>query len=401
MAVSTAVLSSAIARARDRITDLFGQQCTHGAQTETMPDEFAACGQFIGTAAAVNSQRGLHGIAAALRVLGAASSAQSRELVRRLVTYCEASFGLNGEIAAESFEEDSKQNVIKLGELLDALSYIPPAAQVDAGALIRHVSAILQRHQIRNSGWGYFIGDDVPQLLPTAYAVRGLAQVGVDVAAGRRFVLDGLRSRSAPTLSTSADATTTIACAYCLAFYRSAPRDQEIKAAFASAWRVIESTFGEDLEQNLEYAGGGRNHYVRVPMQLYSLALACDYFPFRFATFRTQRRLNAVLDAIQQGAFAYPYSGRLLSSRTHAIAFDVLGTISDRLRYAHLLTLGYALDRVRTFLGSRWVRVPAAVCAAGFISYSVIVWSRTGRLEDLGPDLLASLFVLLMSIARR
>lgn len=164
---------------------------------------------------------------------------------------------------------------------------------------------------------------------------------------------------------------------------------------------MIEATFGEDLEQNLEYTRNGKNHYVRVPMQLYALALVSEYSALRFATFRTQRRFKAIVEAIQRGAFAYPYSGRLLSSRTHAIAFDVLTNIKESLRHAPLLTVAYALDRVRTFLGSRRFRVPAAAAAIALIVYSMVAWSRTGKIEDLGPDLVAGLLVVLMSLARK
>src|SRR5215472_5153882 len=113
--------------AQQRITSVFLRQCTSGAQTKRLPPEFAACGQFIGGDAEAIPQYGLHGISAALRVLGPCQSDECRSIVLRLVSYCEASFGVNSgsQLSADlDLRDPDKQNVIKLGELLHGLSVV-------------------------------------------------------------------------------------------------------------------------------------------------------------------------------------------------------------------------------------------------------------------------------------
>lgn len=397
---SAADLGRDIDEALERITDLFLQQCTHGAQTTSLGPTFAACGQFIGDDASTNLQGGLHGIAAALRVLAPCKSLGSRDLVRRLVAYCEVCFGLDSSVAVKRMKAGSLENVIKLGELLYSLAFVS-TAHTDTNRLIRHIAGLLQHAMVRDRGWGYFLGDAEPQLLPTAYAIRGLAQNGVDISTPRRFVVDSLKSRSRSSSSSAADVTTAVACAYCLTFSASSKEDRTISDTYSSAWRVLEPTLGEDIEQNLEYSHDGSNHYVRVPMQLYLLALASEYDWFRFASFRAQRRLKAVIDALRTASFKYPYSGRFLSARTNGVAFDALTIIQDRLKRLTALWIAYRIDRLRMILGSRWVRVPAAVLSLGIIGYSVYQWVRVGTATDLAPNLVASFLVLLLVLARR
>src|SRR5438128_570593 len=100
---------------------MFLHQCAYGAQTKRLRNEYAACGQFIGGNAEAIEQHGLHGISAALRVLGPCPSDECRSIVRRLVSYCEAAFKVDDNLHLASdmdLRGDDKQNVIKIGELL-------------------------------------------------------------------------------------------------------------------------------------------------------------------------------------------------------------------------------------------------------------------------------------------
>jgi hypothetical protein len=395
-------LIAQIDRATRRIADVFAQQCEHGAQTRTLPADMAACGQFIGDDALRIEQHGLHGIAAALRVLGAQSTDESRQLVGRLVAYTEACFGIPPTVKPPSDRRLSDtDNVIKIGELLYGLSFVS-AAHADRNRLTRHLAEQLQRSLIDGRGWGYFIGDADVQLLPTAYALRGLAQHNYDVSSPKKFVLDSLQERQRTSGSTPADLTTTVACAYCLTFSSAAHLNEDIiSRTFHSAWRALEPLFDEDVEQNLEYWRGRETHYVRVPWQLYLLALASEHSFLRFASFRAQRRLHAILNALQEARFRYPHSGRYMSSRTHAIAFDVLKAIRERAKRMTMLRLAYGVDRIRVLAGAKAVRYVAAAVALGLMVYSTYQWMQTGRVSELAPNFLASLLALILASARR
>lgn len=87
-------LGGQIDNALEQITKLFLEQCTHGEQTKILPGDYAACGQFVGQDAAQIQQYGLHGISAALRVLGPCPTESCRVVVRKLVWFCESIFGL-------------------------------------------------------------------------------------------------------------------------------------------------------------------------------------------------------------------------------------------------------------------------------------------------------------------
>jgi hypothetical protein len=393
-----------IDEALQRVTEGFLRQCTHGAQTKSLASEFAACGQFIGGDAEAIEQHGLHGISAALRVLGPCQSEACRQVVYRIVSYCEANFGIHPTLPKLLHLDESSdtKNVIKLGELLYGLSFVT-TAQAERDRLVKHVSATLTESLVGGNGWGYFLGDAEPQLLPTAYAARGLAENGYDTTAPRKFLLDTLTVKDDSASAEAADLTTAVACSYCLTFSRilGSQKSSSLRDRFCSAWRPLEPLLGEDIEQNLEYWHGKNTYYVRIPWQLYLLALASEYSLWRFGGFRAQRRLRTVISALRSGSFKYPYSGKNLSSRTHAIAYDALEAIRVRIRRLVWLRVVYVTDRSRVFVGSRFVRVIATGLALLFISYSVKGWLHTGRVSDVAPELVASFIALILAWAKR
>jgi hypothetical protein len=390
-----------IDKALEHVTEVFLHQCTYGAQTKSLPPELAACGQFIGGDAEAIKQSGLHGISAALRVLGPCQSEECGQIVQRLVSFCEACFGINPEVPTRSDLDDrgDKENIIKLGELLYGLSFVA-TAQAECDRLVKHVAAKLVKSLVDNKGWGYFTDDTDPQLLPTAYAVRGLAQNGYDISAPRKFLLEGLTVRGR---ASAADLTTVVACAYCLTFCRNSDtQDMTLRSAFRMAWRSLEPLLAEGIEQNLEYWRGKDTHYIRIPWQLYLLALASEYSLWRFAAFRAQRRIHAVINAVRSDSFKYPYSGRYLSSRTNSVAYDVLSAIRDRVRHFVLLRLAYVIDYARVSAGSRFARVVVGLLAAGLIFYSIQQWwMHVGTVGDLAPHFVYGFIMLLLAWARR
>lgn len=391
-----------IGDALQRTEDLFQQQCIYGEQTKALPDGFASCGQFIGDDASKIGQRGIHGIAAALRVLGPSTTAKSIAIVAKLVAYCKASFGDDpSSLPGQRLDADDMDNVIKLGELLYGLSFLS-AAHADRH-LVHNIADRLQKSLVDGKGWGYFVGDKEPELLPTAYAIRGLESGGFDQTAPRKFVIDTLARRVRSSEDSAADVTTAVACAYCLTFSEAGKQDTVLKATFDFAWRCLEPLLAEDIEQNLEYSGCSKTYYVRVPWQLYLMALAAEYSSYRFATFRCQSKLRGVINAVHSASFKYPYSGSHLSSRTNAIAYDVLGAIRDRARWLVLLHIAYAADCFRVFVGSRRVRVGAFLLALGIIFYSSWQWYATGSASasDLAPSILASLMAAVLAWGRR
>src|ERR1051325_2079812 len=81
------ITSADLRKSREVIASQFITQCNSGPQISGMPSTDAACGQFLGDA--TSAQRGVHGTAAALRVLAEDGRPEARNLIPRLIRYVE------------------------------------------------------------------------------------------------------------------------------------------------------------------------------------------------------------------------------------------------------------------------------------------------------------------------
>jgi hypothetical protein len=71
-------------------------------------------------------------------------------------------------------DDDSKNNVIKLGELLFGLSFVSPA-HANTAPLVGRLTQQLSQAVVRNNGWGYFLSDMHQNCFRPRSAIRGLA----------------------------------------------------------------------------------------------------------------------------------------------------------------------------------------------------------------------------------
>lgn len=405
MAELNAALRQRIDIALEKVTDLFVEQCQHGAQTDSLDDDFAACGQFIGEGARNNQQRGLHGIAAALRVLGPCQSVECRAVVRRLVAFCDSCLRGEPDVAEYAIMASSLRNVIKLAEVLYALAFVETTETTQA--LVTHVVERLNGAKLRNRGWGFFVDaseEEKCALLPTAYTIRALAIHNVDVSGPKKWVVESLEKDSHASSLSHSDLTTAVACLYCLAASTSASSKEHgiFARIFDGAWKVLEPGFGEDIEQNLEYSGEGQNHYVRVPMQLYVLGLAGKYDPRKFGKVRARQKLEAIITAVGDAAFLYPYSGNLLSARTNAIAYEILDSVRDSLRTLRVPWFLRCWEWLESVTATPWFKLSAVAFAAVVVVLSLWSWLKEdASLAALAPEFVASMLMALLALMRR
>lgn len=405
-------LQQSLEAARQKIVDLFIEQCANGAQTAALGDsKVAACGQFIGEDAWQLQQRGLHGTAAALRVLSKTDNPRpdASDLCRRLVKYVQDRDSIEsqakGEGSQEYLEIDA-QNVIKQSELLYALSYTTEEIP-NVKKLKRQLITQLQSGLIQQKGWTYFLDDKTsprPELLPTAYAVFALSSVGKDVSQPAAYLFNELEqtgSQKQGIAEVGADISIRVACLYVLTFRNGGNShdsytDKKLRDLFAPMWSDLERLLrGENIEQNVEYWRGAQTFYVRVPWQLYLLALAARLrFYERFSAYAATTRLSSLLSQIEEEKFRYPHSGDKASSRTNAIAYEVLGRIRSELQRHIMVIPIYWFDRAR---GSTWLRRILVFAAFGLILWSIGSWLRGGAdvaelaTEFVGPAILALL----------
>ncbi|MBS0264125.1 MAG: hypothetical protein JSS02_19470 [Planctomycetes bacterium] len=418
MQLSNKEIRERLDAARNKIISLFCDQCTHGAQTAALHDPLvAACGQFLGDSARTVPQRGLHGTAAALAVItqSPAPDKEKNETLTRLVRYAldraEAESKSDNPTSLSSIEVDA-QNTIKTAELLLAVSCLPTSVP-NSDRIHRVLVQSLKKGQLEERAWGYFLDqpESGPDLLPTAYATMALAAADEDVAKPTQFLLDEL-SEDAGSASTAphwdGDVTIRIVCLYALVFRKRADQydlnsEQKLVTIFDVIWNRMERLIrGEHLEQNVEYWRSQHTFYVRVPWQLYLLALAARLsFYKRFSTFGAQLRLKSIIDDVLAGKFRYPHSGVMISSRTNAIAFEVLGHVQAEMRRKRVVSPLIWLDQVRTSSTLRWT---VSICGVGLVVWSIIHWSNAPNgvdLAEVAPNFIASIVAWLALWARR
>lgn len=416
-------LPSRIQQARKRIAERFLDQCVNGAQSKTLPDGAMACGQCIGSAARRREQRGLHGTAAALRVLGQVPNEQERALLAKLVHYVQDRADL--EIGALSDEARANtlrakcdldsSNVIKVSELLYSLSFVPEDVP-GRSALIQELSRKLAQAKIDDKGWSYFTGvsDNEVQLLPTAYAVLGLRRNRILVDGPARYLLNHLNSRAMSKESREeSDVMIDVACLYAVVFSErpnGRTHEQEYGKMLLSLWRPLYRLLEPDTEHNVTYWYHNEPCYVRIPWQLYLLALSAELdFLWKFRRIHATRCLDRALNHTINGGFLYPHSSSEVSTRTSAALFDTLGHIerncdADRLRIPLNLVDGIQglADRVQALLGNSWIRGVVFVGAAFIGAYAIVEWlKRGGTLADLAPELLGPLVGMMFAVGAR
>jgi hypothetical protein len=398
------ITDAELQEAESRIIDQVADQCLKGAQSEGLGDNAKACGQFFGD---INKrQRGLHGTAAALRLLAEAQVQKASLTVPKLVSYLSERKRFDGEKKKKkspqcrSFEDD-ENNVIKLSEALYALHFVKPA-QCQKDELVASLVKRLKEGYQTNEGWSHFLNDKgATAPLPTAFAILALCKNGYEgefvnaINYVKQTAFDEGPTKDAKGFTESS---VQIFCLYALVFRKETvneiPADElsRIRTSFARQWRNHERLLDQDLEQNIEYSIGPTNYYVRIPWQLYLLALAAQVSPWRIYSYIVQKKLGRILNDTKSGGFYYPYSGRALSTRTNAILYDTLKTIRHRSRHSGISWLVYGWDNIRMFLGHRYLRLIALFLVVYASAASIRAWLLVGDLKDLGPDLTGALF---------
>lgn len=385
-----------IESARVKIADLFIQQCKFGAQTTNLPQGQAACGQFLGAPA--KAQRGAHGVAAAVLVLSKFGTPEANELVQRMLKYveCEWLGTLPHPDNLDSY------NVIKIAETLHALCQIKRGVgSVDA--ISKNLADKLGNSKKGGTGWGYFTDspDGQTDELPTAFALRALECYGAsDLDSITKTLFETVKDAANKQKGEkTSDIYVHIFSLFVLAFHRSQSNvvpQAELKRLFRIFWRRL-SVIREDVEQNLEYwKGDSKSRYVRVPWQLYLLALAAKLAPKQVLTsVAAETRLDSLVSEVQEkGSFRYPHSGDLPSSRTNAILYEVLQIVETERANSHWIPLFRNWNKFIALCNSRaifWVAVM-------IIAFSMFQWfNATQRtIAELAPNLLASFLLWLL-----
>ncbi len=413
------ITANQIQAAIDGIETGFLEQCKRLHSKLDPNGKYYTCGQHLKTK---SEQRGLHGVAAAINVLSK-SELQDADIVKKglfeyIIDPIEAEHSLTNADHNQARESDlsiSQINTIKISELIIALSYMPRIAGVDKA--ISNFKEQLIGVKKDDKGWGFFLDKDSEyHCLPTAYAVLALCKIGKNDIA--KEFLRSLYQNITNTDDANIDDSIRIFVLYVLAI---ANRDiatsglklKDLKKIFKDVWRRSESQLEIDIEQNIEYEGGPRHHYVRIPWQLYLVMTSLILFPSFLGKVKIQNLIGRIIEAVDtKGGVIYPHSGEKLSSRTNSTVYSALKKIKACLQRNHLFYVPFHYyDQVRTFLSSivfiNIVRVLILVLIA--LLFLDLFWHDElknlflpiGKLKNSNLDLMLSLLSFVLTFQNR
>jgi hypothetical protein len=170
-----------IKSAQEKIKKLFLAVCNNGEQSKGLPNNCLSCGQYMGQEAKTINQRGLHGVAAAVRVLAYCDDRQCKETIKKLGNYVGKRTDIEKDKIQDAKLSGDELNVAKISELLYAFS----AVRGNVGN-VSELSEALSRRLLSSSslegGWPYFLDPGTrvseAEVIPTSLAYLALSEYG-------------------------------------------------------------------------------------------------------------------------------------------------------------------------------------------------------------------------------
>jgi hypothetical protein len=393
---------------QSRILDRVVEQVLNGQQSKLFPDEIYSCGQFLELKD--KNQRGVHGTSSALRIIAESASDDitSKSLAQGLIYYLENRLILEKPHIPSTKVVRDDSNVIKVCETLYSLSFIK-AGVANPGAYIAAIHEVLSNCQIEGKGWSYFIYDKKVKILPTAFAVMGLKATGFDVTSSIRFLEAELKNALKNPVHDPTQFAKYMFALYVLVYSQNILKAVDEKRLKGYFKRLIESpvyNLVENLEQNIEYwpeVNDTEHEYIRIPWQLYFIAIAVKISPWHFSKIKTQKLLETIETQSLNGGFMYSHSGPHLSTRTQSILFDVLSKIKYQLNKKALYSFFNILDRIASVFRSKVFRCFILITVCCLFGYSLYKWISKGydaSIEDLGPEIAGPILLWIYNLTR-
>lgn len=385
-------------KSQEEINNLFVEQVRNGRQSITLGPGVFSCGQFLGYLD--SNQKGLHGTAAALRVLSAFPQI-NQDLINGLISYV-VNFN---DIENDTPDKDiDYNNVIKKSELLYSFSFIR-GGTADCSELIRKYSRELIDSRIQDRAWSFFTNNNAEEadILPTSYATLALAANNFpEAGVGCLFLKNQIEEITKERFKDPETFAKVILALYVLIFSEkhSLKGDdrKKYKSILNKIWNSEYALMRNDTEQNVEYPYNTKHYYVRIPWQLYLMAISNE-LSYRYTSKVTYcDRLTSLIKQLANGGFKYLQSGKYTSSRTNAIAFDILDHLKEKERNTISVFILNMYDRFKNFLRKKWVKWIINIIGIAIAGYSILLYSQnnTQMLLDLAPELIGSLVIYLV-----
>lgn len=401
-----------ISLAQESLINLIAYQTRHGEQTlivKKINQDYFSLGQFLNSTG--RNQRGVHGSATGLRVLSESSG--NNDLINGLTRYLEdrPENEMKIENEGESISKDKLlrdgNNVIKLAEILYAIHFVKPGISATE-TLSKKIVEQIKRGMITETdeiGWGFYT-DSSPmtiELLPSAYAILALGKYGDDITNAKKTLLKKVDKKKIEDPSSFAEA---VFCLYALINVSDELSREEVikyESLLKGIWNSPFCSLENDFEQNLEYWHNTQHDYVRIPWQMYLLAILSKLSRIKFYTLNCQRRVNSLVEGAINGGFKYHYSGPNLSTRTNAILYDTISVVKHNLDRNFLHSCLVFIDGIRQFFGSKTIKIIGAIFGVLLIIYAIYTWAIDSETKwsDIAPELISSILLTAIAVGRK
>jgi len=400
-----------ISEIQKKIEESIYEQVVNGKQSDMLPNGYKACGQFF----KINdrTQRGLHGTSSALKIIALSTSNMVKDSIPPIINYIKDHSSVELALLSQQAPSDSVRrdelNVIKNSECLYSLSYVQGGVG-NKDQIVGILSENLKQGIIEKKGWGYFTGDNKIELLPTAFAAMAVFSNGfTEYENTYNFIFSEIEGKIKGENFDLTTYTVLIFALYVITFYYGPGINNKIltnkfKDLYFKLWKSDYRTFNEDIEQNIEYWNQDNHYYIRIPWQLYMLALTSKFSSWNFAKIDTQKRLNSIYrNCVDQEGFRYRYSGPYFSVRTHSIIYETLGRIRENLNKRTVYFIFYIIDHVRNILAHKITRMIISILSISLAWIIINRWYDQGtyNISDLAPELLGPILVWLILIAKK
>ncbi len=397
---------------QEKIVNRVYNQVKNGKQKEGLPDACEACGQFFNILD--RTQRGLHGTSSALRIFAMSTSQDVKDSIPKIINYLanhgDIESGSDGTVQIDDRNRRDELNVIKIGETLFSLSHVK--GETDSAELVKKLANQLTDNMVEGKGWPYFLqsGSSTPELLPTTFAALGLfSSSSKDLRKTYDYLFTEIESKVKQDKLDLTTYSILVFCLYVITFHyppnmTDNAAAKKLKNIYNKLWDNDCCIFNEDIEQNIEYWHKDNHYYVRIPWQLYMIALSAKFCSWNFAKENTQNRLNNIYQSCNENdGFRYPYSGPYLSVRTHAIIYETLKVASENFKDKFIYWAFNYVDRIRTFLSKRVFRVLISVSSLLLATWIIYRSFKDNALDlkNLVPELLGPILVWLILLGKR
>lgn len=402
-----------ISEIQKKIEASISDQVKNGKQSSALPDDYKACGQFFNIKD--RPQRGLHGTSSALKVLALSTNDNIKDSIPPIIKYLTDHVSVETQLLGQSDPQEAikrnETNVIKISECLYSLSYVKSGFG-NKEQIVESLTSKLKNGKLEDKGWGYFIStpNNKIELLPTTFAALAIFSNSFPgYESTYEYIVSEIEIKI-----THADLDLTtysilVFALYVITFYYSPQINnrttiKKLKSLYKKLWKNNYCIFNEDIEQNIEYWNEDDHYYVRIPWQLYMLALTSKFSSWNFAKVDSQKRLTSIYtNCANNEGFRYRYSGPYFSVRTHAIIYETLEKIRQNLKKNALYVFFNRIDQIRNLLAHRFFRFGISILSFVLAGYIIYDWYQddNSTFRELAPELLGPVFVWLIMFGKK